>query len=530
MFEGKKISIQELVAVTALSILVVFGVVCGLGTLTSGWHLVDDHEFLEFQYMFKYQGKSLWDVIKWAMSWDTTTRNNFLYYPLRITMCYLVGADSVAISIIKAVEIVVFMVLLYACGKKITGKFFVSLFFAFTCLVGYQSALWWKLGPEQVQAGICFGIAFLMLLKWLEAPDKRHFAVWSIVFSVLMGFFHESFILVMPFLALFPIYEKINQNGIRFKGIAGSLKKECTGLWWYTIAVMICCAVVLLEIVLRLGLNSYDPVSFDQSTSIYQYITTFIYSLKDGLKWYYYFGIALLGVILTYYDKIKNKWADVVIAIVFIAPQFVLYSKEGIAERYIIPVVIGIAMFFILFVYRNGFLNGHRKRIYAVILALMLLLNVRGMVVEGDYFRFRGESVTKVLTTTKDMSQKGYKVMCCLGNANPEADWTVDMYMKSEGLPDIYYLNTAMNKATDVRPMLKADSVNLYDIDEMDVIYAYNRDDRHFVIEPNIDFSDYVQKKCGSIDIYFKKGVIDEIGEEYLDKLSVRPTLYGIGK
>ena len=120
--------------------------------------------------------------------------------------------------------------------------------------------------------------------------------------------------------------------------------------------------------------------------------------------------------------------------------------------------------------------------------------------------------------------------MCCLGNANPEADWTVDMYMKSEGLPDVYYLNTVMNKATDVRPMLKADSVNLYDIYEMDVIYAYNRDDRHFVIEPNIDFSDYVQKKCGSIDIYFKKEVIDDIGEEYLDKLSVRPTLYGIGK
>ena len=305
------------------------------------------------------------------------------------------------------------------------------------------------------------------------------------------------------------------------------VKTECKGIWWYTITLMACCMAVLLSIVVRLGLNSYDPVSFDSHTSIYQYVMTFKESLTDGLKWYWIFGVVLIGIILTYYDKVKSRWLDVIMLLIFALPQFALYSKEGIAERYIVPIVFGIAMFYILFVYRNGFLEGGRKKIYVALLVIMLLLNARGMTVEGDYYRFRGESVTNVLEATEDLADKGYNVMCCLGNANPEADWTVSMYQKSHGKPDVFYLDTEKGMATDVRPMEKDENANLYDVADMDVIYAYNRDDRHFEIEPDIDFIGYVYKKCGSIDFYFKESVIAELGEDYLENLTVKPTMYG---
>ena len=135
-----------------------------------------------------------------------------------------------------------------------------------------------------------------------------------------------------------------------------------------------------------------------------------------------------------------------------------------------------------------------------------------------------------MLEATADLSQKGYNVMCCLGNANPEADWTVDVYLKSEGLGGIYYLDEEGTKATDIRPWLADPNAKFYDIKDMDVIYAYNRDDRHFTVDLEFDVSDYVYKRCGGLDFYFKKSVIDEIGEDYLNRLNVRPTLYGIGE
>ena len=530
MQNSKKISATEILISTIIFSVIVFGVVLGMGTAMSGWHLVDDHEYLEYAYMVKYQKQSLLDVIRWALSFDTLTRNRFLYYPCKFIMCSIVGANSFSISMVKAGEVVIFMLLLFACAKKICGSYWVSVFFSITCLVGYQSPVWWKLGTEQVQSGICFGIAFFTLLLWIEKPQKKAYAIISILFMLFMGWFHESFVLVMPFLALYPIYEIIREKQIPIKGILKSLRTECSGSWWYTITSLALFVGVILSIVLRLGLSSHSPVSFSKSRPISEYINTLKYTLDIGLKWYWYLGIILTAIILTYYEQIKHIWADILIVLVFALPQFVLYSKEGIVERYIIPIIIGIAMFFILFVYRNGFLSGRRRAFYGIVLLLMLVLNTRGMVVEADYFRFRGEGVTKMLEATADLSQKGYNVMCCLGNANPEADWTVDMYLKSEGLGEIYYLDEEGTKATDVRPWLKNPSARLYDIEDMDVIYAYNRDDRHFTVDLEFDVSDYVYKKCGGLDFYFKKSVVDEIGEDYLERLNVRPTLYGIGE
>ena len=53
----------ELVLVILLSALMVLGIIIGMGTLTSGYHLVDDHEFLEWIHQMRNEGKSVWELI-----------------------------------------------------------------------------------------------------------------------------------------------------------------------------------------------------------------------------------------------------------------------------------------------------------------------------------------------------------------------------------------------------------------------------------------------------------------------------------
>ena len=64
----------------------------------------------------------------------------------------------------------------------------------------------------------------------------------------------------------------------------------------------------------------------------------------------------------------------------------------------------------------------------------------------------------------------------------------------------------------------------------MDVIYMYNRNDRHFEIEPSISLEGFTCVTSGSVDVYFKDSVLDELDQEEIDGLKVRPTIYGIGK
>ena len=48
---------REFFTVAGLSIIMIFGVMIAMGTFTSGYHLVDDHEFLEWIYQMQYQGE-----------------------------------------------------------------------------------------------------------------------------------------------------------------------------------------------------------------------------------------------------------------------------------------------------------------------------------------------------------------------------------------------------------------------------------------------------------------------------------------
>lgn len=552
MREYKKF-LLELLIIILLSCAVVFGVTGILGTLTSGWHFVDDHEFLEFSYMLKYKNMSVLDVIADTIRWDWAMRNNLLYYPSRIIMTSIIGPDSFALSVEKAIETVIVMAILYYCGKGLTDSKAVAVFFSLVCLVGFQSATWWKLGPEQMQATICFGISFLFLLKWGKNTKKIAYGVVSVVFATLMGFYHESFILVMPFFACWIVYENLvsirenadgsisgsgdgakeneyGKNDKDIKGLKAFIRKYCGNRAWYVVTILLICFAILLSIVVRLGLKTYKPVSYSDGISIGAYYNTLKYSLTTDLRYYWYFGIVLIGVLLTYYDKLKKYWADAAIALIFMFPQFVLYSKEGIAERYLLPVIIGYALFFIVFVYKSKLLTGGRKKLYLAVIVIMLLANGRSMIVEGDYYRFRGQSVTNALEEVERCADNGYKVMSCFGIANPEADWTVEYYLKSHGKQDVFYWNEETGEVFTGRPYAYRDAVaEGVTASDMDVIFTYNRDDRHFVMEPSIDLSDYKLVVSGSINIYYKNDIVGEISQELIDGLKVKPTIYGIG-
>jgi hypothetical protein len=509
----------ELFCVSLFFLFVIFGITTFLGTINSGWHFVDDHEFLEFKYYLEIEHYTVWDLLKQYVIMDRSTRNNSLYYPTRIVLYYIAGIDLVKYEIIKAIECVVALVLLYFCGKKITGSTVVSAFFSLTCLIGYHSPLLWKLGPEHIQALICFGIAFLSLLCWLEDITKKHYAVISFIFAVLMGYFHESFFLMMPFLAFYVFYD-----GYRYKS------NPIKGKLYYCVSVLAAFLLLMLRIIIRLGINSYSDVGFASGRSPLSYVKTVIMSLNYHIKWYWIFGICLMCVLLTFYDKFKENLIDIAISATIVLPQVVLYSKEGLSERYLVPAVVGYALFFIVLVYKENYLSGKRKMLYLFFLIAMFICNAHAMVVEGDYYRFRGQGVTNALEIADEMSSKGYNVLSCFGNANPEADWTVEMYLKSQGKPDVYYWCQHEGKIYDNRHFKSDGTGGTLDVSDMDVIMAYNRDDRHFEIDPNIDFSDYTCIRSAGIDIYFGNNAGKEVTEDLMQRLRVKPTIYGIGK
>ena len=136
---------KEALLVVFLSALLVFGITAGIGTLTCGWHLIDDHEFLRWFYELKFEGRKLTDMIREWIIRDLDWRYEPLYYTNRILSCALFGINLEYYSILKSVEVFLSCILLYYCGRLMGGGKVNSFLFAAVSLTGYQSASW---GPN----------------------------------------------------------------------------------------------------------------------------------------------------------------------------------------------------------------------------------------------------------------------------------------------------------------------------------------------------------------------------------------------
>jgi hypothetical protein len=86
----------EFLFITLIAAAIVFGTICGIGTINSGWHLVDDHEYAEFIVSW-HKGMTLPGLIQQYIIRDFGGRFRPLYYILRILMTWFVGENLVVI-------------------------------------------------------------------------------------------------------------------------------------------------------------------------------------------------------------------------------------------------------------------------------------------------------------------------------------------------------------------------------------------------------------------------------------------------
>lgn len=494
---------KEFALILCFSFLLVMGITLGMGTLTSGWHLVDDHEFLRWFYEMHFGERKLWDIVSEWVKRDLGWRYEPLYYANRIISCSIFGINLTYYSALKSLEIIVSCIFLYYCARLMGGNIICSIMFAVISLTGYQSAVWWKLGPQEAQCTLLFSAGFFCMLKWLKSSHIR-WAIGSIILFFLMCNYKESFIILIPFLMTFPLYFDMNRQDklITWKEIWNCIK----GRIWYYLTLGGIFVVLVLFIIVYVGVNDYDKVGLDASVPLSSYFEAFRESFAGDLKWYKRFGIVFLLILLTYWEKLKRMWKEILLIVVFLMPQIVLFGQSGIQERYILPSSIAFAMFFIVLVPKQNILSGKRKIVYHLCILLLIMAHGRVALREADYFRYRGESVTTMLETVLEMSKGGGKVLSCF-RPNEEGNLTMNFWMADHGCDNVYYWTEeerTINQVWGVNSVFTEDRYVNQSFDDMDIVVMYNKEDRHWCYTPDLDLSDFTEMKCGTLTIYVR--------------------------
>lgn len=494
---------KEALLIWGFFTVVVFGTIIITRTWTSGFHLVDDWEFAKYVDTISTRGFLV--CMKETLSEDLSFRFRPLYYIIRVCMAAVFGINLQILSVIKAAEIVLAMGCFYYCARNLRCNVVCALLFSLTVMVGYQSVVWWKLGPQESYGIMIFSVGFLMLIKWLE-QGKRYQIVLSLTAFLIMALYKESFLLLLPFIMLYLVYDRMKRE---------KLPVTIRNLWltvWKNIPVLSGLAFILLAalflLVFVIGTNNYTYVGLDSAVTLSQYHDVWCQAFHGELKWYVRFGVLFFAIMLTYWEQFKKLGWEIILTLSIVLPQVVIYSKPAITERYILPAVFGFAFFFVLAGCNWKALSGKRRAAYMLGLFLMLAAHGRAMLLEAKYFTYRGNSVQTMLDTTAQYLKEHEegKVLSCLG-PNEEGNMTIRCLLRLQNLEGgaFYWKEDDLMIYADTNDWGCYSYPCLDMFDEIDVVIMYNREDRHWCYEPSLDLSDFTEEKCGTLTMYYRK-------------------------
>lgn len=487
---------REALLVWGLFAVLVFGVVTVTGTLTSGFHLVDDWELAQYVDWMTLEHRSLWECLKEELGFDLTLRFRPLYYINRVLMAYVFGINLTAMSVVKAAEIVVALTALYYCARQMKCNMVYAALFSMTVMVGYQSAVWWKLGPQESYDIMMFAVGFFFLLKWLST-GRRGYAFASFGALVLMSVYKEPFILLLPFVGLYVLYAGMQGQKATVASLCAAVRRRLS----YLLAIGILFVVEMFIIVFVVGTNNYSYVGLDESITMEQYVQIWGNAAHGNLKWYMRSGVLMGLILLTYWEQTKKLGWEILLAAAVIVPQCVTYSKTALEERYILPCVLGYAFFFVIVGCNFRPLSGKRRIAYMLCLLLMLAAHGRVTLREARYFAYRGESIRTMMERTLDLvSGTDKKVLSCF-HPNLEGNRTMYYWFRLHGYDEIFYWDEEERK---IDRSFGPRENERADFSDIDVVVMYNQEDRHWCYEPSLNLTDFTGYNCGTITMYVR--------------------------
>jgi hypothetical protein len=399
-------------------------------TLTSGYHFVDDHEVIRIKH--DLQTSSLGNVTKSWVKQDLYVNTRFrpVYYIHRVFETKLFGSDFLLWSIYNAVLCCMTLVFLYLGMRNLkftTGESGTLLIITF---IGPQSPVMWRLGPGEVLGMLFLGLAFFFMSKSLNKRNHIVKNLLFILFLILASLTKESFMIIVPGLILFKIWnEKIH--------IWSSLKESLSK----NILLLIPLLVIVIEIYfirkyVGIGYSGLDAKFTDNILSI---LSTTLRFVKT------YLNLVIAGLLLVISALILKKrlagfnLLAFVFFVMIVAPNIILYSKTGLMERYLLPSAFGLGFLVVSFIKDiNENQGGFKKMVLTLVLVSFLPYLVTSF---NDARRFskEGNANKRMFSAISSNYVNGSQVMVIVDPVESyEISVSLKTYLKYEQKIDLF--------------------------------------------------------------------------------------------
>ena len=365
------------------------------GTVTSGYHFVDDHEILRINNDLSKE--SFFTVTaKWIKS-DLTIRFRPMFYLHRILVSKVFGNNFTAWSIYTIYLLFISLLCFYYGMRKLSYSTVESLCFIIIVFIGRQMAVWWRLGPAETIGMFFLGLAFYSMTNC----EKRYSLNTSLfcLFLICASLCKESFNIIIPAFLIFKIWHEKDLYKLQAKEVF--LKNR---LLTVPFVVML---INLLIIVFVVGANKIGYAGI--SGGIVPLLKGILSIIKNQLTKYIIIGVIFFGGICFHLKNkkklllfLKNLIFPFAICLLILVPNLIIYAKSGMDERYRLPSFIGIAFFIVSIVKEARFSSRNLSFIFLVIIVPFTLKPLYWSYASASWFSYEGNQNKVFLSAILD--------------------------------------------------------------------------------------------------------------------------------
>jgi hypothetical protein len=445
------------------------------GTVTSGYHLIDDHMVLlisrelsrdnAFQVAANSVTHELYDVGRFRP----------VYCVQRVFSIQILGANFVSLSLLSLTMAVLTSWFLYLFARQLRFGRVGAFLFVLLIFMGEQAAIWWRLGNAEPIGMFWLSIGLYFMARTIFEAGKLGpaYNVLSVLALVIATLSKESFVVLLPAVVLWQLilYRQHNQlNWIKTtKANLGKIALLAT-----------VCLVELAIIFLKVGTNRIGYAGVDSnSLTLHKVASTAkqLFLASNPLLMGMIGGVFV--VVLTskiVYDHVltpKQPFKSLrslleelfyvgVLVGAYITPQAVLYAKSGIDERYLIPGVMGFAFLTIYLLAKTEqliTLKALRFGIAAILVIVTLLTLAADFRVARSVakaFAAEGASLKRALDTLASNTKSNDPIMIVADPAlDFEASHSIQRYLTIQASKTNIYIDPIwrLNRA-DYSPFL----------------------------------------------------------------------------
>lgn len=484
-----------------------------MGILDSGYHFVDDHEFVRYNKSLLSEG--LVSTLITAVKNDMLIRFRFTYTIIRVLESYLFP-NFIALHIFQTLLVALAFYLSYIFARMCGCSILLSCILPLIIYIGPQAEVWWRLGPQENLGVLFLMLTLTALIRYMNTTKKVDLFIVAILIFFLGGT-KESFLVLIPVLPLFMVWY--------------SLRKEGLALDWTSVKVVVrkyksiigwCCVVFGVDILFILcvvGTNKIGYAGIDSNYGLGKYISNVMSLCAEELKPYIVTTICLIILVTTsnVYIAIKQKkyhmsnlWIlEMAIFLFVFATQLVLHAKSGIFLRYFIPSTIGFGLLWTIFLADKARGNKIVKCIYNIVIIMGISKMIWGSDVweKGVFYADNGKNTEAVMQEIASYSDREPTVVSAMAS---ELDLSLSIYLQEvHGMDAVYGVY-----CSEMKDGMVSDGYRLSDIEkesmpilDADIYITYEGNDgwQELVDSHGLKLDEYIRQDFGRYYLYVSK-------------------------